>query len=85
MSQRVSVTVVALSVLYLGLAAAGAVLGQDANTGSIKGEISAPVEYAARKTWSCTSRRLLANTDRLRSRRWWIRRNWFLFPTSWRS
>ena len=41
MSQRVPVTIVALSVLYLSLAVPGVVLGQDANTGSIKGEISA--------------------------------------------
>ena len=41
MNQRAAVTIVALSVLYLGWVAPGAVLGQDTKTGSIKGEVSA--------------------------------------------
>jgi len=41
MSQRVAVTIVALSVLCLSLPGPVVVLGQDANTGSIKGAISA--------------------------------------------
>jgi len=41
MNQRAAVAIVALSLLYLSWAAPGAVSGQDAKTGSIKGEVSA--------------------------------------------